>query len=1017
MKPRSMSRPVALISLFALFAAACGDGGGDDNSPTPTAAVPTATRTAVFATVTPTQPPAPTTTPTSAAVAQVSGLVVARGNLATDSSEALPAPPDQWNDQTLDAGALKALANADWIVDGPAGLAGTTAHDGTFAIDSLPAGEYEIRFSKTLNGNLIQFGAKLVVGDDGAARILVEVDQGIVRTTVDYERDGAAVRDIAGPDGSHATFRDGKMIEVSDPSRGFVDPDGDGGFVPKQCVSTLSRCDDGGDCDDGLLCQCTASCPACEDCGQHVCAPRGLPTPYRCDDGGTCRQPGDRCICVSSCPECDDCVTSVCVPSCEPVTVTTISLRGPAQLALGRSSSFRALAQLADGNVMDVTYQVEWSSSDSAVASIDPWGTVSALAIGTTQVRATLGDIASEPAALAVVERPAITQLQIQVAPCFYPFGRPTEGGAIDDAVPSDAIPHPYCTDVVRVGRSVSLVAWAYFGDGQVEDVTRAVEWRVTPSSVGSVADGLFTGTTDGTASIEARFAGVESNELALRVVSRATIVQLSIYANQAATPPILFPVFADDPTVPGSSPPCFDCGAQLSVLLGDPVSFIATARYDTGEWEDVTERATWRSSDAAVAPISSTGKVQTLTAGSARIDATYEDAVSNPVDLRVVEQATLVDLSIYQEGNDRTVEKLGNSYFAATASYDVGFARAVTPDAQWHSSDETIGGFDQPGVFTGRSGGEVVVWAVLAGKRSNELRLSVFERSDLTYCDPERINRVEWSDAFNRVVLESDCATYTPPDTAEVRFTVTERERPIGVFDPCLDLYVYKGGNKVRTIREQGCGEPFLPAGAPGAEDALVRFQHKAFWDLKDDRGNVVAPGAYRIIGRFYLYYDPVVDLPVSVVAPNGRIPCQQNDCANGCGYVHRCGDTTPPSVCPAVCTSLCECPSGWGLTDDGDCEPCGAECCPPGASCDHLPPCAVECCPPNARCLPDVPPCTTDQCCPVGALCGPLNLPPCELKCCPAGALCLPEIPACDALKCCAPFEVCPDLLPACR
>jgi len=131
-------------------------------------------------------------------------------------------------------------------------------------------------------------------------------------------------------------------------------------------------------------------------------------------------------------------------------------------------------------------------------------------------------------------------------------------------------------------------------------------------------------------------------------------------------------------------------------------------------------------------------------------------------------------------------------------------------------------------------------------------------------------INRAEWSDAFNRVVLESDCATYTPPAVASLRFTVTERERPGGIFDPCLDLYVYRGAELVRTVREEGCGEPFLPAGAPAYDEEKLRYQSLAFWDLKDDKGALVAPGTYTLRGRFYLYYDPIIDLPIVVGAAN---------------------------------------------------------------------------------------------------------------------------------------------------
>src|SRR6185369_3785483 len=106
-----------------------------------------------------------------------------------------------------------------------------------------------------------------------------------------------------------------------------------------------------------------------------------------------------------------------------------------------------------------------------------------------------------------------------------------------------------FCNDVIRVGRSVPLVAWAFYADGQVEDVTKQVAWSVTPSGVGAIADGAFTGTADGEASITATLDEISSAALTVKVVSQPTIVQLSIYATQGGGgPPPFFPVFETDP-------------------------------------------------------------------------------------------------------------------------------------------------------------------------------------------------------------------------------------------------------------------------------------------------------------------------------------------------------------------------------------------------------------------------------------------------------------------------------------
>jgi hypothetical protein len=242
---------------------------------------------------------------------------------------------------------------------------------------------------------------------------------------------------------------------------------------------------------------------------------------------------------------------------------------------------------------------------------------------------------------------------------------------------------------------------------------------------------------------------------------------------------------------------------------------------------------------------------------------------------VHVVNEATLLYLSIYQDGHDRVIGRGEEAIFRAVAGYDVGFERDATDEVTWVSSDESIGRFlpEEPGVFVGVAAGNVEVSAELGTVpdrvSSQTLPIEVFATSDIDYCDTDNVNRGTWSDNFNRVVLESDCAEYTPPSVVTLRFTVTEQEYPGGIFDPCLDLYAYRDGEPVRTIREEGCGEPFLAPGAPEADDAILKYQVLAFWDLKDDRGEPVPPGTYTIHGRFYLYFDPVVSIDVTVKGP----------------------------------------------------------------------------------------------------------------------------------------------------
>ena len=104
-------------------------------------------------------------------------------------------------------------------------------------------------------------------------------------------------------------------------------------------------------------------------------------------------------------------------------------------------------------------------------------------------------------------------------------------------------------------------------------------------------------------------------------------MVYLSIYPENWA-----YPVFDGGPIQPEAAVPCFECGYGLTILRGDELRFRATAHYDTGEWDDVTERVEWRSDDPAVATIESTGVMTGVGSGTASIEATLGDINSTAV-------------------------------------------------------------------------------------------------------------------------------------------------------------------------------------------------------------------------------------------------------------------------------------------------------------------------------------------------------------------------------------------------
>jgi uncharacterized protein YjdB len=570
----------------------------------------------------------------------------------------------------------------------------------------------------------------------------------------------------------------------------------------------------------------------------------------------------------------DSCEVVTEVGTCIVAQIGALLTAIPETIRVGTSSYLQAILTLDDGSALDVTGVAAWRSSDESIATIDAFGRLTARAAGDAEIQTRIGDLGSLLTTLHVVARGALVQIQVQNASCYYPYGvgegdqgprpgplpQPSDGG----------IWAPTCRQVIEIGGQIAFLAIGEYADGDFQDLTQDVTWTLDPAVIGDVARGVFTGRAAGAGTLTASLDDVSSESTDVRVVTEPTLVAINVYTSDGGLlPPVPGPVddAGNGPATPADALPCPGCGGgfQLTVLLGDTLPLEANGEYDTGAYRELSDQVTWHSSNTSVVSVGAAGRLTAIAAGDANVTASLGDITSAPARIHVVENATLQYLWLHQAG-DRVLARNDQRFFTATGTYDIGFGRDVTADATWHTSDASVARFDEPGVVAGVAAGTVEVWAELDGIESTPVSLEVFETSELDYCDPANVNRGTWSDGFNRVLLESDCATYTQPGVAALRFTVTESSSPGGIFDPCLDLYVFQGDRKVRTIREEGCGEPFAPNPTGGVNDEILKYQVRAFWDLKDDAGASVAAGDYQIHGRFYLYYDPVVSLTVHV-------------------------------------------------------------------------------------------------------------------------------------------------------
>lgn len=119
------------------------------------------------------------------------------------------------------------------------------------------------------------------------------------------------------------------------------------------------------------------------------------------------------------------------------------------------------------------------------------------------------------------------------------------------------------------------------------------------------------------------------------------------------------------------------------STYTGDTLQLTATAKYSDGSTKDITAVATWASSNSAVATVSASGQVTSLTAGQSSISASLS-GVSGSDSLTVNAKALT---SIQVSPSSATLAMGLSQQFWAVGTYNDGSTADVTQTATWSSS------------------------------------------------------------------------------------------------------------------------------------------------------------------------------------------------------------------------------------------------------------------------------------------------------------------------------------------
>ena len=532
------------------------------------------------------------------------------------------------------------------------------------------------------------------------------------------------------------------------------------------------------------------------------------------------------------------------------------------QLKTGATSKLTVTGTYSDSSAADITDQASFLLSNANAGSVAN-AVFTAAQQGATDVTASVGELKSN-----------IVRITVQ----------PPE----PDVRYVYLIVRPY---TIQIHETAALQVYAYYTDGRALDVTTqaAISFDTT---LGHLEGSKFYPAKLGYVQFTATYKGVTSSLAPLSIVKKQ-LIWIGIYAD----------AFVDPSMLPGAAvAPCREpyrdrmCAANALKPLPCPSSYsscytndymqngstgkyIAYADFNDGTYDlDVTDTIEqWEVTDTSILEILDGGVVTAHKTGTVGVRA-YKDGVWSEWSwVKVVDESTnkfmLLELS-----NRETIVEAGKSitvhatYYERAASVQTYYVHGnfvgdgefksekVTEKAAWTLSNAGIGGFDaSKAKFTGAAAGTTDISASYNDVTSNSAELEVWKPANVNYCDPNNLNESTWTDNLTIAQLSTDCASYGQTQQVTVSFSaLLDDQSRRRALDVCLDLYIYDSNQKlVRTFRDTNCSPEPLYRAVSGYKPV---FEYTAQWDRKDDNGDIVPPGDYTAIARYYILYCPVL-------------------------------------------------------------------------------------------------------------------------------------------------------------
>ena len=337
-----------------------------------------------------------------------------------------------------------------------------------------------------------------------------------------------------------------------------------------------------------------------------------------------------------------------------PAPTLTGIIVGPtsAHAAANTVARFTAKGTYSDGSTADLTNSVTWSSSNNAEAIIGSNGLAVGVAPGTVTLSATSGSVSNQ--AVLVVTNATLSSIAISPSGASF-----------------------------AAGSTQQFTLTGTFSDGSTQDVTASATWSTSASAVASIsATGLASAVAAGSVQFTASYGGMTATTAAVTITA-ATLTSVALSPTN--------PTFAN--------------------LTSQ--QFTLTGTYSDGTTENLTNQATFTSSNTAVLRVSSTGLGMSLTPGSAQITATVNGLTATTQSVTVT-SAVLTNLDITPDSP--TFAAGTNQQFDVIGTFSDGTTQDLSTQVVWTSSNPQVLTINQNGLASSDGTGTADITATLNG-------------------------------------------------------------------------------------------------------------------------------------------------------------------------------------------------------------------------------------------------------------------------------------------------------------